>query len=184
MIRFQHPLVAFVIHHTQTRISAEVEAIRTDHKAKGWGDIGYHWLIRMGKAVPGRPEVYAGSHAPGWNGRALGVALIGDYRDFDPPDPQLSALCKLLTELSSTYGRLRILSHREAMVELFREVGLARWCKITHPKIPFEKLTKAQKDPEKYTDCPGRPWVDLVRTRLGWGGPVGTLPDSAYKDPA
>lgn len=157
---------AYILHHTQTRPEAAIESIRAGHKAKGWVDIGYHWVIRQGVATPGRPETAAGAHAhsakagKGWNARSIGIALVGDYRAILPVEAQLVAVVDLLAELATRHGKHRILGHRQAMAE----VG----------------------DPQ-HTDCPGCPWPETVRQRLGWGwGPEGpaTLPDEAYKDPA
>ena len=141
---------AIILHHTETRRDADVEAIRRDHLGRGWGDIGYHWLVRLGQPVKGRGEYLEGSHAPGWNGRSIGVALVGDYRHELPSEDDLEVVLGLIVDLRTRYGaRLRILSHREAMEEIGRH---------------------------DYTDCPGQvAWVDWIRDRLPADGPRGIL---------
>ena len=141
---------AIILHHTETRRDADVEAIRRDHLGRGWGDIGYHWLVRQGQLVKGRVENLVGSHAPGWNDRSIGVALVGDYRQELPPEEDLEVVLGLIVDLRSRYGGpLRILAHREAMAEVGRP---------------------------NHTDCPGQvAWVDWIRDRLPADGPRGIL---------
>jgi N-acetyl-anhydromuramyl-L-alanine amidase AmpD len=59
-------------------MDVDAEQIRGWHKAKGWSDIGYHWLIRRdGTLEKGRDESVKGAHASGYNSTSIGVALAG-----------------------------------------------------------------------------------------------------------
>jgi N-acetylmuramoyl-L-alanine amidase len=54
-----------VIHTAATRPSMDIGAkeIRRWHKAKGWSDIGYHYVIRRdGRVEKGRPDARVGAH--------------------------------------------------------------------------------------------------------------------------
>ena len=54
--------------------------IKRWHLARGWDDIGYHWLIdRDGKVMAGRPETVPGAHVEGHNAGTIGVCLIGGF---------------------------------------------------------------------------------------------------------
>ncbi len=142
---------AIILHHTQTSAETTIESIRRTHVEEwGWAAIGYHYLIRRGEVLVGRPEWAIGSHAHsetrkrGWNGRSVGVALVGDYREAPPPELQLTVCEALVRTLLERYPGARILAHREAMAELG--------------------------DPE-HTDCPGPlpGWVAEIRSRLQAG---------------
>ncbi len=54
-----------VIHHTVTSEKTSNEDIRQMHLAKGYSDIGYHYLIRESGASTGRDIHYNGAHALG-----------------------------------------------------------------------------------------------------------------------
>jgi N-acetylmuramoyl-L-alanine amidase len=55
--------------------------IRGWHKAKGWKDIGYHYVIRRnGEQEKGREDNVMGAHVRGHNSTSLGICLIGGTR--------------------------------------------------------------------------------------------------------
>lgn len=69
-----------IIHCTATPEgrAVSVETIRGWHKAQGWKDIGYHWVVLLdGTVKPGRPEAEIGSHVAGHNTGTLGVVYVG-----------------------------------------------------------------------------------------------------------
>lgn len=77
-----------VIHTSATRpdwmgnnsLREQVEEIRVWHRARGWRDIGYHWIIgRDGSMLPGRPETEVGAHVQGHNSGTIGICLIGGF---------------------------------------------------------------------------------------------------------
>ena len=58
-------------HHT-------VEDIREWHKAKGWSDVGYHYLVYLdGSIHNGRDVDVVGAHCSGYNSHSIGVCYIG-----------------------------------------------------------------------------------------------------------
>lgn len=94
--------------------------IRQWHLARGFSDIGYHWVIyRDGSAHKGRDESKVGAHCTGHNSHSIGVCYIGgctaDGRT--PKDTRTEAqkvtLLRLLKELKSRYPRATIHGHRE-----------------------------------------------------------------------
>jgi N-acetyl-anhydromuramyl-L-alanine amidase AmpD len=83
-----------VIHHSASEDGTEpnIEQIREWHKAKGWADIGYHYVIERvhGKLqmLSGRPANLVGAHAKGANSDSIGVCLVGNF-SIKPPDDAL-----------------------------------------------------------------------------------------------
>lgn len=110
-----------VIHCSATSPKLDIGAneIRGWHKAKGWSDIGYHYVIRRSGAVePGRAENQVGSHVKNHNINSLGICLVGgtDARqkpqdNFTPA--QWASLQTLLMRLLAKYPGAKILGHRD-----------------------------------------------------------------------
>ena len=83
-----HAVHEIIIHCSATRadwmsgrpLAEKVAEICSWHRAKGWRDIGYHWVIdRDGKVLPGRPEADIGAHTIGHNSGTIGICLLGGY---------------------------------------------------------------------------------------------------------
>lgn len=74
------PINEVIVHCTATPEGRDVsvETIRGWHKAQGWKDIGYHWVVLLdGTVKPGRPEKDVGSHVAGHNTGTIGVVYVG-----------------------------------------------------------------------------------------------------------
>ena len=55
-----------------------VDTIRDWHLARGWRDIGYHFVIyRNGEIAEGRPIEQSGAHCKGENYCSIGICYIG-----------------------------------------------------------------------------------------------------------
>lgn len=168
MQRIQH-VACFVLHHSESHANKTLEQLRKEHRARGMDDIGYHWIIRNGRAEAGRPMGFQGAHVKvewrdksgevihswGRNRDTLGIALVGNYLLEPPPEEQVEACAQLLDGLSGIYGQLPIYAHRD-VEEAIAKRFLADW----GPTLDI-------------TDCPGSfPWVEQVRKQLGWGTPA------------
>ena len=72
---------SIIIHCAATKASMDIgyKEIRKWHvEDNGWDDVGYHFIIRRnGQLEKGRPEGYSGAHAPSYNGRSIGICLVG-----------------------------------------------------------------------------------------------------------
>lgn len=99
-----------------------VEDIRRWHKAQGWSDIGYHYVIyRNGHIEPGRDVDLIGSHCVkgGHNTHSIGICYIGgmDAANKHAKDTrtlaQKAALLGLLTDLRQLYPEAKIYGHRD-----------------------------------------------------------------------
>lgn len=110
-----------VLHCSSTRASQKVtvEDIDRWHRAKGWNQCGYHWVVLQdGTIQAGRPENMAGAHVKYYNQHAIGVCYIGgvdehgNYTDTRT-EAQKTALWHLLRDLKVSYPQARIVGHRD-----------------------------------------------------------------------
>lgn len=111
-----------IIHCTATPEGKDysVDDIRKWHLARGFSDIGYHYVIyRDGSIHPGRAENLIGAHCTGQNSYSIGISLIGGLaadgktpKDTRTP-AQRAALIRLLRELRAKYPAASIHGHNE-----------------------------------------------------------------------
>jgi len=104
-----------LIHHTGAE-EKDTAQVKRYHLSRGWRDIGYNFVIeRDGKVVDGRSLDISGAHARGFNSKAIGVALIGNFEKRLPTEQQLKALAKLLLKLIKDHGikPLQVFGHNE-----------------------------------------------------------------------
>ena len=74
------PIDEIIVHCTATAEGKDytVADIRGWHKARGWSDIGYHYVVyRDGRVMLGRPVGQVGSHVAGHNTGTIGVSYVG-----------------------------------------------------------------------------------------------------------
>jgi N-acetyl-anhydromuramyl-L-alanine amidase AmpD len=119
-----------VIHHAAAPTTTTVAQIRDWHKAKGWRDIGYHWLITDAPDSPlgpqmhmGRPHDFddswepweRGAHVKGHNSHTVGICLVGSHSDYAPSEAALDLLHGWLVALCLNWnlGASDIRGHRE-----------------------------------------------------------------------
>lgn len=114
-------VTALVVHHSATE-SGGAAAFRVLHRiARGWRDVGYHFVIGNGSHTPdgftekGRPEGCRGAHAKGANEFSLGICLVGNFMTDRPTQAQMRSLGRLLRELITSYGlgKSSVLLHRQ-----------------------------------------------------------------------
>lgn len=115
------------VHCTATPegLDKTVEQIRKEHKAQGWSDIGYHYIVtRDGKVHLGRDVDIAGSHVQGYNSCSIGVVYVGGLENKPiaysrlkakdtRTDAQKAALASLLMDLRKLYPKAVIQGHRD-----------------------------------------------------------------------
>ena len=96
-----------------------VESIRLMHKANGWADIGYHYVVYLdGSIHAGRSVDLVGAHCTGYNAHSIGVVYVGGVdkrlKEKDTrTDKQKAALIKLLKDLRKLYPKAKICGHRD-----------------------------------------------------------------------
>lgn len=115
-----------VIHCTATKegVSYNVARIREMHIARGFKDIGYHFLIHLdGTVETGRPFEEAGAHAKGYNAHSVGISYVGGLdaygkaKDTRTPE-QVTALRSVVSTLKGIYPDIKVVGHRDLSVDL------------------------------------------------------------------
>jgi N-acetyl-anhydromuramyl-L-alanine amidase AmpD len=80
---------------SQSDTAARIEKIRSFHTGpeRGWGDIGYHYIIdRAGRVWEGRPIRYQGAHVRNNNEHNIGILVLGNFDKQSPSGAQLKSL--------------------------------------------------------------------------------------------
>jgi hypothetical protein len=93
---------------TYAAVAERMKAYQTGHQqANHWADIGYHFVIdRQGRIWEGRELSWKGAHAGNKqaNENNVGIALIGNFENADPPAAQREAAEELIAWLAREYG--------------------------------------------------------------------------------
>lgn len=104
-----------VVHHSATDFGSAQKFDR-DHRAQGWDELGYHFVIDNGKGGPdGRVEIGPrwtkqkhGAHAKTaddrYNNFGIGICLVGNFDNGPPTPKQMQALAELIAFLQFQYG--------------------------------------------------------------------------------
>lgn len=109
-----------ILHCTATEEgkSYDVATIRKWHKAKGWSDIGYHYVVYLDGSIHlGRDVDYVGAHVSGHNSHSIGIVYVGGISNGKSKDTrttaQKTALVELLKKLRLLYPKASIHGHYE-----------------------------------------------------------------------
>ncbi|HWV76842.1 MAG TPA: peptidoglycan recognition protein [Isoptericola sp.] len=130
-----------IIHHTagtnsytSAQVPSIIRGIYTYHaKTRGWGDIGYNFLVdRWGRIWEGRDggvelEI-VGAHAVGVNDETVGVSVLGNYDQATVSDAAVRGVIDLLAWKLSLHGvpargYTTLDGAREARISGHRDVG-------------------------------------------------------------
>lgn len=111
-----------IIHHSAT-LNGNAAIFRQSHKAKGWRDIGYHYIIGNGtnsgdgEVETGRPEWEEGAHcdSDGMNFKSIGICLVGNFDVQKPTTKQMTALINLCKDIMERHNIpiSNVLGHKE-----------------------------------------------------------------------
>lgn len=110
-----------VVHCAATPPSMDVGAREIDrwHRARGFREIGYHFVVRRnGSVEPGRRVEEIGAHARGQNHHSLGICLVGGRGEQGGAEAnftaaQYEALWRLLEGLAPRYPTADVLGHAD-----------------------------------------------------------------------
>lgn len=101
--------------------AAQLQRIQRDHmQRRGFGDIGYHFLVDpAGRVWQGRELRWQGAHASGSNNvRNVGICVLGNFvrgsRGHGPTAPQIDALERLVGALCQDYRVAASKIHRHS----------------------------------------------------------------------
>jgi len=111
----ERPWRFVVIHHSATATGSAGEFDRM-HRAKGWDELGYHFVIGNGTGsgdgeveVGGRwPVQKHGAHTkvanhPEYNDLGIGICLVGNFDVTRPTEAQMQSLMRLVRFLRDRY---------------------------------------------------------------------------------
>ena len=129
-----------IIHCSATREGQDIKAktIKQWHKARGFADIGYHYIIDLdGTIEKGRDESLVGAHCVGKNAISIGICYIGGCdKNLKPKDTRTDAQKKAMKTLvhqlmekyniplNNVYGHYQFCSYKECpsvKIEQLRE---------------------------------------------------------------
>ena len=121
IVKSKRTITDIVIHCTATRAWQDYGAddIRRMHKAQGWSDIGYHYVVRIdGTVENGRDVDIIGAHVGGYNPHSIGVVYVGGLDNQGKAkdtrtENQKHALRQLLLDLRELYPNAKISGHRD-----------------------------------------------------------------------
>lgn len=116
--------IRLIIVHCSDSEWGDVNVIREWHLARGWRDIGYHFVVTNGRKESsvsydaasdgvvqyGRDVAQPGAHASGVNRYSIGICMIGKH-NFTRN--QFEALFDLLQKLRKQFPDAKIIGHRD-----------------------------------------------------------------------
>lgn len=132
-----------IVHHSATA-SGSALVFEPMHIKRGFGGVGYHFIIDNGtygkydgevEVTPRWLKQQVGAHtsAQGMNYKAIGICLVGNFDETVPSDKQLESLAYILKRLSKYYNipKENIIGHTDA-------AGPTTHCPGS--QFPWEKL--------------------------------------------
>ena len=111
-----------IIHCADTPEGREttLEEIRSWHLARGFSDIGYHYVILLdGTVLKGRPIDKMGAHCKGHNRNSIGICYVGgrtkdNKSSMDTRTPeQRKSLESLVNALKMVFDVQKVSGHNE-----------------------------------------------------------------------
>lgn len=119
-------LIVFHCSATPEGRDLDREDIKKMHLARGWRDIGYHYVIKLDGTLQlgrdldgdGQSEDEVGAHVAGFNKDSIGICYIGgvdkDGKSKDTRTPQQKDTMKrLVMFFQIRYPKARIVGHRD-----------------------------------------------------------------------
>lgn len=128
IVKSKRKITEIIVHCTATPEGQDstIAQIRLLHRARGFSDIGYHYVIyRDGSRHVGRNVNIAGAHCLNHNSHSIGVSYVGGLENKPGvpyaklkakdtrTDAQKDALIELLKELKRLYPTAKIIGHRD-----------------------------------------------------------------------
>ena len=141
LVKSKRVITDIVVHCTATVEGKDFTAddIRKMHKAQGWSDIGYHYVVRIdGTVENGRDVNLIGSHVAGHNSHSIGVVYVGGLDKNKKAkdtrtEEQKASLLSLLMDLRKLYPNAKISGHRDFP-------GVAKACPCFDAKKEYSRI--------------------------------------------
>lgn len=88
----------------ENEIAYLIEGISTGHLQRGFGDIGYHFMVDYaGRVWEGRSLAFEGAHVVYENPGNIGVVLLGNFERQEPSGAQLQTMRRLVGSLADHF---------------------------------------------------------------------------------
>jgi N-acetylmuramoyl-L-alanine amidase len=119
--RITRKINAVVLHYTAVagkktaeEVKKQIEAIRREHKERGWKDIGYHIGIDLlGRYWKLRPINEIGAHSRGYNKNSIGVVMFADAEQLQSAPLLEDAVLRLFGYLAIRFRNPAFFLHRQ-----------------------------------------------------------------------
>lgn len=132
------PIKRIVLHYSATYPDQDlgVADIRKMHLARGFNDVGYHYVIkRDGTVQKGRPDHVVGAHVAGHNTGSIGICCIGGLERAtgsnvgvdNRTDAQKAATIKLVRGLLVQHPGAEVLGHRDLAATQCPAFDVRKW---------------------------------------------------------
>ena len=123
---------------TKEGVDYDVSWLRGVHRARGFYDIGYHYVVYLdGSIHKGRPVQEMGAHVKGDNENTMGVCYIGGLDSNGKPKDtrtvmQIHALRACIDMLKIDYPDVEVWGHRDASPDLNHDGVITpdEWMKV------------------------------------------------------
>ena len=142
-----------IIHCADTYPDMDIGRVEIDrwHRARGFLEIGYHWVIRRdGTIEVGRQLSDAGAHATGYNHKSIGICMVGGMSRVDSGpednfrDEQWSALKHIVGQMLAKYLDAEVIGHRDVSAKACPSFDAKEWFARTFntPVIKSDRCPK------------------------------------------
>lgn len=127
-----------VVHYTATPAEREVTVKEIDqwHRARGFKEIGYHYVVHQdGSVQAGRSEDKVGAHVKGRNTDSIGVCYVGGLiagksaGSNTLTERQEEGLIKCIKELLTRYPDAEVVGHKDLAATQCPGFDVKRWWK-------------------------------------------------------
>ncbi|UPT75338.1 MAG: peptidoglycan recognition protein family protein [Elusimicrobiota bacterium] len=91
--------------HSDANVLGQIAGWEKDHVKKGFGRMGYHWVINsLGTVVEGQGMELVGSHTRNNNRGNIGICLAGNYDKQAPSEKMIASLVGLTAYVGARYS--------------------------------------------------------------------------------
>lgn len=162
------PIKYIVLHYSATYPDQDygVADIRKMHLARGFNDVGYHYVIlRSGAVKKGRADTTVGAHVAGHNTGSLGICCIGGIERATGPNvgvdnrtkAQKAATVKLVHELLAKHPGAQVVGHRDLGATQCPGFDVRSWWAAANARPPVVDTAPAKPVPSPSIPVATRP---------------------------
>ncbi|WP_339820129.1 N-acetylmuramoyl-L-alanine amidase [uncultured Paracoccus sp.] len=162
------PIKLIVLHYSATYPDQDygVADIRKMHLARGFNDVGYHYVIRRSGAVErGRADTTVGAHVSGHNTGSLGICCIGGIERVTGPnvgvdnraEAQKVATVKLVRELLAKHPGAQVVGHRDLTATQCPGFDVRSWWAAANARPPVVDSIPVKPLPSRSTPVTSGP---------------------------